>query len=309
MPFASAREAYLRRQGFWCAGIAITVVVAMCVIALLVGWILLWSFREGGPNVALLTVGCVAFTVVLIVLAVLQNRVLVHARVQQAEAVFLAGVSHNLRTPISGIRAAAQALDRPDLEGEQRDKLLRSIVYQTRRLALRVDNVLETGRIEVERQAFEQSRVDLSALVHGQLAEVAVIVESRGGGLDLDIAPDVTVEGDERALRLVADNLLDNALKYSEGALLLRVSLERRDGFAVLRVVDAGLGFGPAESERLFVRFGRGDNDRGGIGLGLPLARAIARAHGGDVRLHSEGRGTGAQAEVWLPRADEGARW
>ena len=80
---------------------------------------------------------------------------------------------------------------------------------------------------------------------------------------------------------------------------------EQREGFALVRVRDEGLGFDPRETTRLFRRFGRGDTTRPGTGLGLSLAQAIARGHGGDVHLHSEGEGHGAIAEVWLPLVEE----
>ena len=77
-------------------------------ISLLVGWILLWVYRPSGPNVTLLTVGCIAFAVVLTFLATIQNRLRAYWRVRQAQAAYLDGMSHNLRTPLSAIRTAAR---------------------------------------------------------------------------------------------------------------------------------------------------------------------------------------------------------
>ena len=101
---------------------------------------------------------------VLALLATVQNRLSAYWRLRQAEADYLAGMSHNLRTPVSAIRAAAQALESQDLPPAQRQELLNAIISETRRLALRIDNVLETGRLDVERKAFQASKVDLTAL-------------------------------------------------------------------------------------------------------------------------------------------------
>lgn len=301
------REIHVRKQGFWASrwGVAVTVVMSLSLVALLVGWILLWVFREE-TSVALLVLGIVGFSLNLVFMVVLQNRLMRHAALRQAEAVFLSGVSHNLRTPIAAIRAAAQALERPDLEEAHRVRLRAAIVHQTRRMGLRVDNVLETGRIEVERRPFEKSAVDFTALLEERLSEARALIHAKGGGIDVEVADDVVVRGDDRALRLLLDNLLDNALKYADGPPLLRVSLQINEAFAHLRVVDTGLGFEPAQAEHIFERFQQGDHGRGGVGLGLPLSRAIARAHGGELRLSSAGRGTGATADLYVPLREEG---
>ncbi|MDP6945335.1 MAG: sensor histidine kinase, partial [Myxococcota bacterium] len=110
---------------------------------------------------------------------------------------------------------------------------------------------------------------------------------------------------EDRALKLLFDNLLDNALKYTDGAPSIDIAAELKDGFALVCVRDHGLGFDPREAPRLFRRFGRGETGRPGTGLGLSLAQAIARGHGGDVHLHSDGEGAGAIAEVWLPLVEE----
>ena len=298
-------EPSVRRRGFWVGwgGRLLTLTIAILLVALLVGWILLWVERPD-PDVALLTLGCVAFTAVLVVLATLHSRLLANWRLREAETAFLAGVSHNLRTPIGGIRAAAQALQQPGLDASQHQRLIAAIIQETRRLGLRVDNVLETGRLDVERLSFNPQPLDLAALVTTKADEARGVVEARGGTLELQPEP-VRVLGDERAIRLLVDNLLDNAVKYSDGPPRIRIEVCRRGDFAFMRVTDEGIGFDPKELPHLFRRFGRGDTGRPGTGLGLPLARAIARGHGGSVHLHSQGKGCGAAGEVWLPAVEE----
>lgn len=301
-------EASLRRRSFWVGwgGWVITLFIGLLTVGLLVGWVLLWVDRPE-TSMTLLTVGCVAFTLVLGLLGTLQNRLVQNMRLRQAEAAFLAGVSHNLRTPIGAIRAAAQALSQPGLEADQRKRLLGAIVHETRRLGLRVDNVLETGRLEVERLSFSPEAVDLIALVELKANEARGVIEARGGTLTVEHEdPPIVIGGDDRALRLLIDNLMDNAVKYSDGAPDVRIAVRKRPPFGLIQVKDAGIGFGSEEVSLLFQRFGRGDTGRAGTGLGLPLARAIARGHGGDVHLHSDGKGCGTVSEVWLPLVEEG---
>ena len=300
--------AQLRKREFWAGwgGVLLSLLTGGFVVALLVGWVLLWVQRQGGPSVVLLTLGCIAFTLVLGLLAMLQSRLKRHWRLRQVEAAFLTGVSHNLRTPISAIRVAAQALERPDLTSEQRGRLLAAIVYQTRRLSLRVDNVIEVGRLEVERTPFGVATLDLGDVARASADSVVGVVESRGGSLSVELDEPLPVHADARATRLLVDNLVDNALKYTDGPPVIRIAGARHGAFFVLSVIDGGMGFRPEAVTQLFRRFRSGDTGRQGVGLGLGLSRAIARGHGGDIHLHSDGPGTGAQAEVWLPAAKEG---
>ncbi len=295
--------AALRARSFWAGwgGGLTTLFTGVVMAALLVGWVLLWVNRPGGANIPLLTIGCVAFTLVIAVIVTLHNRLTAHWRLRQAEALFLTGVSHSLRTPIGAIRAAAQLLERGDLERERYDRLVRAIIQETRRLALRVDNVLETGRLEVERAAFGGEAVDVGALVQAVADELQPVIDNRDGTLQVSVDGHAPVLGDPRALRLMLDNLVDNGLNYADAEPHLTITMERRDDFVLVRISDRGLGFPGADAPNLFRRSFRGDTRQGGTGLGLPLARAIARGHGGELHLHSDGPKKGAVAEIWLP--------
>lgn len=299
----------LRRRGFWvgAGGLATTITIMGLVVALLFGWVLLWLNQAEGPNYTLLIIGCVVFALVLGLLATLQNRLAAHWRLRAAEAAFLAGFSHSFRTPISAIRAAAQALQGPGLTEDDRTRLLASIVRETRRLGLRVDNVLETSRLEVERKAFTKETVALDLLVTRLASEARPVVEGRGGSLSVSVEPGLEVTGDGRALRLMIENLLDNALKFSGDDPFLRVELRAEGDFALVVVSDEGCGFDPEERTFLLKRFRSGDGARAGSGIGLAIARAVARGHGGELHLDSDGPDEGATVEVWLPRR-RGAR-
>jgi len=295
----------VRRRSFWAGwgGWLLTIGMAAVVVALLVGWVLLWVYRPEGPSISLLVLGCLAFAGIVAMLTILQVRLQKHWRLRQAEAVFLTGISHNLKTPISGIRAAAQALTSGTVDAERATLLLQAIVAETRRLSLRVDNVLETGRLEVERRATESVLVDMAQLLSGTVRDLRAVVQTQGGSLRWEDVEPIWVVGDTHGLRLLIDNLVDNALKYSERQPRIEMLLSVRDGYCYLRIADGGMGFDPDRSDVLFRRFQRGDTGRAGSGLGLPLARAIAQGHGGDVHVHSDGQGKGAVAEVWLPLA------
>jgi signal transduction histidine kinase len=312
-------HARVRRTGFWggWVGLAVTLVGVLTVVALLVGWVVAFASGDDGPVTWLLVLGPVAFSGVLVILGLLFFQLRHAERRRQAENAFLTGASHNLRTPLSAIRAAAQTLTDPGLDPDDRRTLLDAVLHETNRLELRIDTLLETARIDFERRPYLTERVELVALVADIARDARWSFVIRSGALtfrvddgaaglaivDLD-APSPTalhVQGDRRALRILFENLIDNAIKSVVTELRVEVSIVRSADHVVVRVRDSGVGFAAEEADLLFSGRRPGDTRRRGTGLGLPLSRAIARGHGGELRLSSPGQGLGATAEVWLP--------
>ena len=199
----------------------------------------------------------------------------------------IAAIAHDLRSPLARLRFKVE-----DIAPERRDPIVRDI----ERMDSMIAGVLAFARGEgrVERQ-----RIDLAALVQSMADDLA----ESGANVTLGEAGSVEVLGDPLALRRLVGNLLDNAVKYGGGA---RCSVRTQDGKALLLVEDEGPGIAEDSLERMFTPFVRGDSARdpatGGIGLGLAIARAIARSHGGDVSLERRPE-RGLCARVELPAA------
>lgn len=300
-PFGTA-SVDVRARGFWSGwpGLVVTAFLALVIVALLVGWVLLWVLRPEGPSVTLLTLGSVSFAALL---AALVTLIAVHrrtVRLHHAEATFLTAVSHHLRTPIAGIRAASQMLDHPGLTPAQHARLVTAIVGETDRLARLVENVMETGRLERGRTGLLAEALDVGALVTQTVRERQAGTTSR---LTAWVEGPLPIVGERQSLRLLIDNLLDNAIKYSPPEAEISLRATRETDHVVVAIIDPGCGFDPEMRARLFTRFERGDTGSHGWGLGLALSRAIARAHGGEVALTSAGRGHGATATLTLPMA------
>lgn len=295
---------------FWAGpwGIVITGFVFAAICALLVGWVLAWARTDEATNAVFLILGPIAFSGILVSLAGLFWSLRASQRLRVAETTFVTGASHNLRTPLSAIRAAAQTLSSLPVSETDRGLLLDAILQETTRLELRIDNLLETARIDLDQRPYEAGldAVDLGALLRDVLDDARWAFAARAGSSALS-APDepLFVAGDARALRLLFENLVDNALKYSERAPRVTVEVTRDGRRGVVRVTDEGIGFDPATAGDLLVRPATGDVRRRGAGLGLRLARSIARGHGGGLRIASDGPGRGARAEVWLPLDEE----
>jgi two-component system OmpR family sensor kinase len=212
---------------------------------------------------------------------------------------FVADAAHELRTPLAGVRAAAEAALSlgPDADPAQRDRLQLLLVRESERAGRLVEDLLELARLDAGLVP-AQDPVDLAALARAQADRTRLLAPN----LTVDVQGDghVWVRGDADRLTQVIGNLADNARRAMDGQGTLTLTVTRRT-HAHLTVTDTGPGVPPPDRERIFDRLVRLDTARqtGGAGLGLPIARGIAHAHGGDLRcLDHEG---GACFELVLP--------
>lgn len=212
-------------------------------------------------------------------LAALSVRPLIAAR--EREAQFSAEAAHELRTPLARIAALAQSARRDD--GDARDEAL------TRIESLALDAGATTGDllalVREERVSPKLAEpVDVAALVRD------VAAASRRDGVEYEFAleEDCWIVGDERRVRRLAENLIQNALRHAGSTVRLHVGGDATD--VLLSVEDDGPGVPDELRERIFERFVRGDEDEHGSGLGLAICRAIARAHGGEIELEARSR-------------------
>jgi signal transduction histidine kinase len=249
----------------------------------------------------LLALGGVALLVATLGGLFLSGRALAPARLAFArQQAFIADASHELRTPLTLLRANAEVLlRRRDRFDPEDAALLEDIVAETAHMDHLASNLLTLARLDANRLQLEYDVVDLSELIAAIARRVAALAAERQ--IVVEVAADrrVVIVGDRQALEQAALILVDNALKYTPpgGRVTLRAGTS--DGEAHLVVADTGVGIDPAHLPRLGERFYRVDKARsretGGVGLGLAIARGIAAAHGGTLRLESQpGRGTTA---------------
>jgi signal transduction histidine kinase len=216
---------------------------------------------------------------------------------------FVADAAHELRTPLAGVQAAAEAAVAPGLAAEDRDRLHLLLLRETHRAGRLVDDLLVLARIDAGIE-LRREPVDLLELARTEVERVRL----RAPRLDVRLTGDpVTAPGDAPRLAQVLANLLDNACRHTAGRIEVRV---RAPG--VVTVSDDGTGVAPADRERIFERLVRLDEarsaDDGGAGLGLAIARGIARAHGGDLGCVEPVDGRGATFELRLPLSDRRAQ-
>jgi signal transduction histidine kinase len=203
---------------------------------------------------------------------------------------FVANVSHEFKTPLTTIRLYAELLSQKRVKNaSQADDYLRVIGQETERLTRLVNNALDFSRLEQGRKHFNPVPVDLTA----EINRILDVHTPRVSECQLQLIrqlPDQPLPAvvDRDALEQIVLNLIDNACKYAADGGELKVSLEVRPPGSRLRVADRGPGIPPEHRERIFEKFHRVDDnltaDKSGAGLGLSIARQLARGLGGELR-------------------------
>jgi signal transduction histidine kinase len=234
------------------------------------------------------------------------------ARAQAAAEAMLATVSHELRAPLTVVLGSLETLTTRDgaLGPEQRRELVAMAARQGERLKRLVEQLLEAARLE-QAELGPPAEAVIDAVKVAREAERATELGHPGRRVRLDAGRALPVRAAPETLLQVLTNLLDNAAKYSPAGTPIRLQARRRGGQAVIAVIDAGPGIPAGQRERIFERFTQlesSDGRRGeGAGLGLYIARKLARSLGGDLVLCEPSTGApGARFELRLPLADEG---
>ncbi len=233
------------------------------------------------------------------------------ARAQAAAEAMLATVSHELRAPLTVVLGSLDTLTTRDgaLNAEQRRELVAMATRQGERLKRLVEQLLEAARLE-QAELGPASVSVIDAVKVAREAERATELGHPGRKVRLDAGRALPVRAAPETLLQVLTNLLDNAAKYSPAGTPIRLQARRRGGQAVIAVIDAGPGIPAGQRERIFERFTQlesSDGRRGeGAGLGLYIARKLARSLAGDLVLCEPSTSTpGTRFELRLPLADE----
>jgi signal transduction histidine kinase len=230
--------------------------------------------------------------------AVALGRAQLHQEIVQLDQLklnFVAVASHELRTPATSVYGAlATLVERPELPEETREQLMQVAYGQSRRLRRLLEQLLDLSRLDSAAMTIEPRPLHLRTI----LSEILQETMPEAASAELDVEPDLAVVADPLVLDRVVSNLLTNAARHGSPPVV--VTAERRGDELGIAVEDCGPGIPDTLRPHVFERFARGGEGHGG-GLGLAIARAYARAHGGD--LVYEPRGNGARFELILPQS------
>jgi heavy metal sensor kinase len=222
----------------------------------------------------------------------------------QMQRQFMADASHELRTPVSVIRTAAEVtLERRVREDWEYREALTIVNEQSRRLGRMVEDMLVLARADAGGYPLTRRPLYVDEIVSECVRAVSVVALTRDIQLTTTLQPDVSVHADDRLLRQLVTNLLENAVQYTPPGGSVTVAVESDADSATIAVSDTGSGIPPADRDRIFERFVRLDPARSttsGAGLGLPIARWIAEQHEGTLTVEENAAG-GCLFVVRLP--------
>jgi len=277
--------------------------LSILAVALNIGWILL-NLRE----VALLVFGIIFFA--LIITGLILNTIFLVREIRRNEQhdAFLNAVTHELKTPIASIKLYLETLKGREVPEEKRQEFYDIMLADNERLLGTVEQVLQASRTREKQRLMNLAEIDMSELVGDTIKTVRGQQHLEDAAVRFsEPAESVKVLGDRRELQTAITNLLDNAVKYSNGEPKITVKLRSSSAAkAEIYVRDNGVGIARADLKRIFKRFYRVPNKAldaaKGTGLGLAIVRSIVEKHGGRIRAESKGVGKGTTFFIQLPR-------
>jgi two-component system phosphate regulon sensor histidine kinase PhoR len=234
-------------------------------------------------------------------------------RLEEVRREFVANVSHELRTPLSIFHGYLENLvDTPNMSREEQAEIFAIMDKHSQRLHALLEDLLILARLESRHDELRCEEIALPAFIQGVCEDWKAKMKKKQIRLSIDVPPNLPpLAADPMRLEQVFNNLLENALKYTEANGEIRILAAERTGGLELRVEDTGIGIPPADLPHIFERFYRADKARsremGGTGLGLSIVKHIVQSHGGSVDAESKyGSGT-AIILTWPPAAAEAA--
>jgi len=227
---------------------------------------------------------------------------------------FIAMLSHELRNPLAAVLNATTLIKKQP-EGDTIARCQAVIERQARHMKRLLDDLLDVSRITRGKFQLVNDDIDLRTPIEAAIESTSPLFMDRGVKLDYSLPHQaMPVRGDANRLVQVVVNLLSNAANYSPRASTVRLLVTLEDGQGVVRVIDHGVGIESELQNKIFDLFvqseQRLDRSRGGLGVGLSLAKNIVDLHGGAIEVHSDGPGKGSDFKVSIPLVhSEAAMW
>jgi len=226
----------------------------------------------------------------------------------RAKDQFLAIVSHELRTPLNAIAGWTELLRRDEISPEMRARAIATIQRNSEAQARLIDDLLDFSRLRSAETSFQREEVDIAALLRSVLESFAPAIAEKKMNLEQSFLPNVpAVVGEAQRLRQVFANLLGNAIKFTPEAGVIRVAVEPDAAGVRIEISDSGPGIPEPFLPHAFEPFRQADSswtrNRGGLGLGLAIAKTLVLLHDGIIEAQSAGEGHGATFVVNFPGA------
>ena len=227
------------------------------------------------------------------------------SRLYQLQSNFVSSVSHELKSPLASIQLYLETLKYQKVSSEEAQDFVETMLSDTERLSDLIDNILESSKSDPKSMQLQFSSVDIVSFLQEIIAHHQKLFEDKQCVIQLKFNDHVKVSIDGRAMRMVFNNLIANALRYSLAGTVLTIEVRRDQKFCIIDFIDQGFGFDKKELKKVFKKFYRVQNQETqnieGAGLGLYISQKIVKSHKGIINVFSEGRGKGTRFMVSLP--------
>ncbi|MFM1876656.1 MAG: hypothetical protein RL266_2393 [Bacteroidota bacterium] len=255
----------------------------------------------------LLTISAMFILVIIFSFSFTVSTIIRQKKVSEIKNDFINNMTHELKTPISTISLACQALNDPDIKSRKGivENYINVIADENKRLAMVVENVLRTAVMDKGELKLKVVDMDLNEVVHQVLQNMKIQLEQRGGQFITDLkASNTMVQADKVHLTNVVFNLVDNALKYTEKIPVIKVGTRNEANGVVVYVEDNGIGISKENQKKVFDKLYRvptgNIHNVKGFGLGLSYVKAIVDKHNGWINVKSE-LNKGSRFEILIP--------
>ncbi len=227
------------------------------------------------------------------------------SRLYQLQSNFVSSVSHELKSPLASIQLYLETLKYQKVSSEEAQDFVETMLSDTERLSDLIDNILESSKSDPKSMQLQFASVDIVSFLQETMAHHQKLFEDKQCVIQLKFNDHVKVSIDGRAMRMVFNNLIVNALRYSPAGTVLTIEVRRDQKFCIIDFIDQGFGFDKKELKKVFKKFYRVQNQETqnieGAGLGLYISRQIIKNHKGKINVFSEGRGKGTHFMLSLP--------
>ena len=227
------------------------------------------------------------------------------ARLNRLQSNFISSVSHELKSPLASIQLYLETLKYQQVSAEESRDFVDTMLADTVRLSSLIENIFEASRSDPKSMQLRFQPIEIEAFLREVLADYKPQLDEKGCTPVISVENSPVLNIDKRAMRMVLNNLIGNALRYSPEGASLAVHVKKGKKHCDIEVADAGIGLEKNDMKKIFKKFYRVQNKEThnieGAGLGLYISKEIIKGHRGKIRVHSEGRGKGSTFIVSLP--------
>ncbi len=258
-----------------------------------------------GNSIFILVAGCVLYVVVSVAMSIIFKNLNSQLRLTSMYDTFIANVTHELKSPLASIQLYLETLQLRNVDEARRNEFIATMLNDAERLKNLINSILKITILEQKRDIFEYHVYQADTLLKSILEESRQHFKLQQDQIVIQGSAPVDCVMDRNALKIVFNNLIDNAIKYSTQRVQIHVQMAVLGKRIRIQFSDNGIGISTKDQKKIFQKFQRIDNEYTpnvkGTGLGLYWVREIIKYHGGIIRVLSEGKDRGTTFQIDLP--------